>query len=97
GGVMQGIGSVGVVGLGLIGGSLARDLTTCGIRVHGFDVDRATLQAALASGAVHSALDADLGNIAGLDALILAVPVTAAVRILEASAERLRGVPLVSD
>ncbi|HSJ30105.1 MAG TPA: prephenate dehydrogenase/arogenate dehydrogenase family protein [Longimicrobiales bacterium] len=94
---MHGIHSVGIVGLGLIGGSLARDLAKCGIRVHAFDNDDATLAAALESGVVHTALDADLENVAGLDALILAVPVTAALRILERSADRLRRMPLVTD
>jgi len=47
---------VGIMGLGLIGGSLARDLTDLGARVLGFDADPKTLEAALASGVVHEAL-----------------------------------------
>lgn len=94
---MHEIQSVGIVGLGLIGGSLARDMAACGIRVHGFDNDHATLRAAIDARIVSAPLDADLENIDGLDAVILAVPVTAALGILERSAERLRRVPLVTD
>ena len=94
---MRAIHSVGIVGLGLIGGSLARDLAACGIRIHGFDNDPATLRAALDAGVVDTLLDADLENVDGLDAVILAVPVTAALRILEHSADRLGRVPLVTD
>ena len=94
---MRAIDSVGIVGLGLIGGSLARDLALCGIRVHGYDDDPATLRDALDAGVVDIVLDAGLENVDGLDAVILAVPVTAALRILERSADRLRCVPLVTD
>ncbi|HSK17659.1 MAG TPA: prephenate dehydrogenase [Longimicrobiales bacterium] len=94
---MDAIHSVGIVGLGLIGGSLARDLAACGIRVHGFDEDQASLRAALDARVVTTPLDADLENAEGLDAVILAVPVTAALGILERSAERLRRVPLITD
>jgi prephenate dehydrogenase len=47
---------VGIVGLGLMGGSLARDLAALGAHVLGFDLDPETLEAAKASGVVHEAL-----------------------------------------
>ena len=94
---MHEIQSVGIVGLGLIGGSFARDLAACGIRVHGFDHDHTTLRAAIDARVVTAPLDADFENTDELDAVILAVPVTVALGILERSAERLRRVPLVTD
>lgn len=50
---MSGPDTVAVLGLGLIGGSIARDLTRRGKVVLGWDADAATLRAATASGAVH--------------------------------------------
>lgn len=68
--------SAGIIGLGLMGGSLARDLAAAGWRVLGDDRDAATLAAALASGVVAGPLgEADLDD---LDLLVLAVPVRAA-------------------
>lgn len=68
--------SAGIIGLGLIGGSLARDLAAVGWRVLGDDQDAATLAAALTSGVVAAPLgEADLDD---LDLLVLAVPVRAA-------------------
>lgn len=48
--------SIAVIGLGLIGGSFARALSTQGYVVHGFDLDRRVLEAALESGAIASKL-----------------------------------------
>jgi prephenate dehydrogenase len=89
--------SVGIVGLGLIGGSLARDLAARGVRVHAYDRDPATLRAALHAGVVAASLDASLENVADLDAVVLAVPVTAALDILERASARLARVPVVTD
>ena len=44
--------TVGIVGLGLIGGSLARAYHDAGHRVLGFDRDASTVQFALLAGAV---------------------------------------------
>jgi prephenate dehydrogenase len=68
--------SAGIVGLGLIGGSIARDLHALGVRVLGHDRDRATLDMACAEGAVDVALDASLGGIEQADVVIVAVPVS---------------------
>ena len=48
-----------IVGLGLIGGSIARDLAAKGVRVRGFDADRDTLDAAVRDGVVSDPLDTD--------------------------------------
>lgn len=48
--------TVGIVGLGLIGGSLARAYHDAGHRVLGFDRDASTVQFALLAGAVDEPL-----------------------------------------
>ena len=89
--------SVGIVGLGLIGGSLARDLAAQGIRVHGCDRDTGALRAAMREGVVHAAFDGSLQGVGNVDALVLAVPLTEAVEILQRYADRLAHVKLVTD
>jgi prephenate dehydrogenase len=135
---------VGIVGLGLMGGSLARDLAALGAHVLGLDLDSETLDAAMAAGVVHEALPgwglsrrsvfhtgtfpggsdlvpvgqtgADPGATASaspghssapwnasalasipMDALVLAVPVAAALPLLASAAPHLSHVPLVTD
>ena len=90
-------GDVAVVGLGLIGGSLARDLAGCGVRVSAYDTDRAALATAVEEGVVARVLDADLDGIERHDAVVIATPVDVAGDILRAAAHRLRRVPLVTD
>lgn len=63
-------GSVGVVGAGLIGGSVALRLRDLGVRVVVHDPDRATLAAARAAG-LETGDPADVG---GCDLVVLAVP-----------------------
>lgn len=97
---------IGIVGLGLIGGSLARDLAALGAYVLGFDLDPETLRAATDGGAVHEGLPGGLhgGGLDSsalaslpLDALVLAVPVQAAIPLLAAAAPHLEHVSLVMD
>src|SRR5437764_12275587 len=58
--------SVGVIGLGIMGGAIARNLIAAGFRVGGFDIDKGRAAAAAASGvalrgsAAEAADDADL-------------------------------------
>ena len=94
---MDAIRTVGIVGLGLIGGSLARDLAHRGIRVHAYDTDADTLRAALEEGVIEATLDAALGAVSGLDAVVIALPVTAAVSLLDRAHTALSRVPLVTD
>lgn len=89
--------TVAVVGLGLIGGSLARDLAAMGTRVLGFDRDPQVLREAVAAGAVHRALGADFAEAAEADALVIAVPVSAAAEVLAAARPRLVGATLITD
>jgi prephenate dehydrogenase len=89
--------SAAVIGLGLMGGSLARDLAAHGVRVLGWDADAETLRAAVAAGVVHQPLDADLRGAGKADAVVLAVPVLAARTVLPALAPHLANVRLVTD
>lgn len=94
---MTQIRSVGIVGLGLIGGSLARDLSLRGIRVCAYDRNAAALRAALDAGVASSLLDASCADAADLDAVVIALPVHAALEFLAAAADRLARVPLITD
>jgi prephenate dehydrogenase len=86
-----------VIGLGLIGGSLARDLARRGVRVLGGDADRASIAAAQADGMVHTALGEELEGIEDADVVILAVPVHAAAAVLRSVARRARQARLITD
>jgi prephenate dehydrogenase len=88
---------VAVAGLGLIGGSLARDLAARGVRVLGHDRDAATVDAALSAGVLAAALGDDFGGLEDADTFVLAVPVRATAGILEAALPRLASVALVTD
>jgi prephenate dehydrogenase len=71
-----------VIGLGLVGGSLARDLAERGVRVRAYDADAEHLASALTEGVIHEALDATLAGIVGADVVVIAVPVDAALDVL---------------
>jgi len=85
-----------VVGLGLIGGSIARDLAAKGVRVRGYDADRARLAAAVRDGIVSDPLDIDFDG-ADADVIILAVPVDQAPPMLRRLARVARSARLVTD
>lgn len=86
-----------ILGLGLIGGSLARDLSARGVRVLGWDADADSLRAAVREDVVHHALADDLRGVGQADAVVLAVPVLAAPDLLRRLAPHLAGVRLVTD
>jgi prephenate dehydrogenase len=89
--------TIAVLGLGLIGGSLARDLAAAGARVLGHDADDATLAAAREAGVVAEALDDELEGLEAAEVAVLAVPVAAAPALLARAAPRLAGARLVTD
>ena len=72
--------AVAIIGLGLIGGSLARDLSTRGVRVLGSDTDRRTEQAALDAGVIHATIDGEYKALADARCIVIATPVTFARR-----------------
>lgn len=79
---MTSVRSAAVVGLGLIGGSVARDLVERGVRVLGYDRDPATVRDALRDGGIHQALGSELDGTEAVDLVVIAVPVTAAPDVL---------------
>lgn len=88
---------VGIVGLGLIGGSLARDLSARGHTVVGFDRSAATLRSARRSAAIALAGSKDFTELTNCDVCVMAVPVTAAPGILSRALYALVDVPLITD
>jgi len=91
------VGRVSVVGLGLMGGSLARALAARGVHVIGYDRDRSSLDAAVAEGMVHEPLDDTLGGIERADVVVLATPVAATAALLTRLGDRLAGPSLIMD
>jgi prephenate dehydrogenase len=85
-----------IVGLGLIGGSIARDLAAMGVRVRGYDADREQLDAAVRDGIVSDPLDSDFRG-AESDVIVLAVPVDQAPAMLRRLAGVARSARLVTD
>jgi prephenate dehydrogenase len=94
---MSGVDTVAIAGLGLIGGSLARDLAAAGVRVLAWDRDASSLAAARREGVVTAALSADFAGVEDADVFVLAVPVGAAPDVLAAAAPRLGRARLVTD
>ena len=88
---------VSVVGLGLIGGSLARALAARGVWVIGYDRERSSLDAAVAEGIVHEALDDTLAGVERADVVVLATPVAATANLLTRLGDRLTGPSLIMD
>jgi prephenate dehydrogenase len=90
---MTGIGSAAVIGLGLIGGSVARELASRGVRVLGQDRDLSAVDEALRDGGIHEALTDN----AVVDLVVIAVPVSAAPGVLRGLSTGLRGASLITD
>lgn len=88
--------SVAVVGLGLIGGSLARDLAGRGARVFAWDQDNAAIASARDQGIAHPAFWDDPAEV-----IVIALPVLAAhtflARLVKRLGEGMDGVRLITD
>lgn len=89
--------SVAIAGLGLIGGSIAHDLSRRGVRVRGWDADARSVAAALDAGVIESALGPALEGVEAADVFLLALPVLAACDVLRTAAPRLADVRLITD
>lgn len=74
--------TVAVIGLGLIGGSLARDLAARGVRVIGHDRDGAAARAAAAEGVVDTVAGDALAGLEAAEVVIVATPVDEAPAVL---------------
>jgi prephenate dehydrogenase len=88
---------VAIVGLGLMGGSLARALHARGARVLGYDRNGEHLDHALGEGIVHQALRRDLAGVESAEVVVLALPVEATRQTLPLLRGRLGGARLVMD
>lgn len=88
---------IGIIGLGLMGGSLARELAARGVEVLGYDADPEALRAALRTRVLHSALTSDLKGIEVVDLLVVAVPVDAAGATIAAALPRLDPRCIITD
>lgn len=86
-----------VLGLGVVGGSLARDLASLGVRVLGLDADRGALDRAVDEGVVADAVGADLAELEEADAVVLAVPVDVARDLLPGVAAAAPRAALITD
>ena len=86
---------IGIVGTGLIGGSLAKAYKAGGHKIYGFDTDASILSFAQLSGAIDGALDS--GSIGGCDAIFIAVNPKDAVAYLENAAPTIAKDTIVID
>ncbi len=89
---------IGIVGLGLIGGSLGLDLLQCGHTLHGVSQKLPTCEAALARGAVHTA-STDLRSLADrpVEVIFICTPIPLVLPTLEALAQWLPPSVLITD
>lgn len=76
-------GTVAIVGLGLMGGSLARDLAARGTRVLGHDAEPGRAQQARSDGMIDAVLDDSFAGVRDAELVIIATPVDAALGVLE--------------
>ncbi|MDB4883808.1 MAG: bifunctional prephenate dehydrogenase/3-phosphoshikimate 1-carboxyvinyltransferase [Gemmatimonadetes bacterium] len=88
---------VSVIGLGLMGGSLARALAARGVEVLGYDREHSSLDAAVAEGIVHEPLDDALTGVERADVVVLATPVAATTHLLKRFGRGLDGPSLIMD
>jgi prephenate dehydrogenase len=89
--------TVAVIGLGMIGGSVARALAAQGIRVVGHDVNSSYVDEAVAEGVVAERLDASLEELCGADAVVISVFGDAAVDVLDKISRHSANLRLVTD
>jgi prephenate dehydrogenase len=89
--------TVAIIGLGLIGGSLARDLAARGIRILGSDKDFASFRGAFTTGAANDLFEVSPDAPLAAEVVVIAVPVLAAAQVLRSLAPHLDGVRLVTD
>ena len=90
---------VGIVGLGLIGGSLALALKRAGpaFSVIGVDADAEARRLALAAGAVDRATSLEEADFAGCSLVVLAVPAQPLLELIQPIAQRLSDSAVLTD
>lgn len=88
---------IAVIGLGLMGGSVARALHVRGVRVLGYDRDGTQLDAALREGVVHEALESSFADLGSAEVVVLALPVDATIALLPRLSNLVARARLVMD
>jgi len=87
--------NIGIIGLGLIGGSFAKAYKAAGHTVYASEIDKSIFDFALLSGAVDAPLDADaLGR---CDLILIALYPQAAIEFLDKMARHIQGSATVID
>jgi prephenate dehydrogenase len=85
-----------VVGLGLVGGSLAMRLRACGVRVSGADIDAGAVAEARRRGAIDDGADG-LEALAAADLVIIAAPLERVAEVAVNAAGRMRPGAVLTD
>ncbi len=86
-----------ILGLGLIGGSLARDLAADGATVWGFDINAQTVREAQREAIISRVIDAEFSALHEAETVVLAVPVDVAPRLLEQALPHVQRARLITD
>lgn len=94
---MKPIERVAIVGLGLMGGSLARALAARDVSVLGYDSVQDSLDAAVIEGIVQERLGPNLEGIERADVVVFALPVDATLLAIPRAASQVRDARLVMD
>jgi prephenate dehydrogenase len=89
--------TVAVIGLGMIGGSIARGLAARGVNVIGHDTNAGHLDEAVAEGVVSERLSPELDDIDRAEVAVIAVYGDAAVEVLEKIARHAGTIRLITD
>ena len=90
-------GPIAILGLGLIGGSLARDLAASGATVWGYDADAAATRGAVRAGVIDRVIDRRLRALDEARTVVFAVPVDVAPVLLERSRAHVTQAALITD
>lgn len=88
---------VGIAGLGLVGGSLARDLLARGVEVTGYDRDPSKVERSPGAGGARFRLVHSAGEVMTAPVVVIAVPVAAALDLLAELAPHVTPAHLVMD
>jgi len=89
--------TIAIVGLGLMGGSLARAVSARGARVLAYDRNADHLEDAMRDGVVHVVLGHDLSGVEEADVVVVALPVDATCQAMPTLARRATKAQLLMD
>ena len=89
--------SVAILGLGLIGGSIAYSLRDAGCRLVGYDTNADAVQLALSEQAINAAAPSPAAAADGADLIVIAAPVNAVVPLLVSALPSISSTAVVTD